>query len=113
MLPKWLQKGTNWCRNASRPPPIENDKKGILKPGKRLAKISPKCIQECQKHVWWLFFRIQKAKSFHQLFVLVSLCLYEAFGVPRGVIFYTFVVKKKFFCEKVGPSFLHRYSVLA
>ena len=69
--------------------------------------MSPKSTQKCKKQFQWLFFRSQKTKLFHKLFFLVFWCFYDVFGVPRGVIFSTFVAKNQFVCEKVGPSFLH------
>ena len=35
------------------------------------------------------------------------MCLYEVFGVPRGVIFGTFVARNRLLREKVGPWILH------
>ena len=55
IIEKWIQKGTNWCRNASSPPK-RDDKKGIVKSSKRIPEMSPKCIRECKKYFSQLFF---------------------------------------------------------
>ena len=57
--------------------------------------------------VFFTFFHFQR---FFAVF-LVLFRFYEVFGVPRGVIFGTCLAENRFLSEKVGPSFLHTFTM--
>ena len=44
---------------------------------------------------------------FPEFVLLVFLCFYEVWCVPRGVTFGAFVAKNCFFVKKAGPLFLY------
>ena len=54
-----------------------------------------------------MFFRCVFLGCFRESLFFVFLRFCEVLGVPREVIFGTFLDKIRFFGEKVGPSFLH------
>ena len=64
MTPKWLQKGTNRCRNASRPPPIENDEKGHPKVEQKAPKNDAKKRSKMQKTAPVALFSQPKKQAF-------------------------------------------------